>query len=419
LAFALCLAFVPSSCLWGQQSNRTTSSYEQANAASAQRATRSKSQGQILDAGLQSRPKTRAGSQVFAQRNARTTNYVPRHLRQDVQAEGKANSTVQAAPADSSSAGAPIQNGEVYGSGVVESFGDVADGEWTDNGCSDCGDCGSCDTCGPCGACDIDGCPRPPCWLDGFGGILFNGEYFIGAEAHSELGTFRQERQGSEDCGFGFYGGGNFGAPLNWLTCGFLSGQIGLNSIHSDLGGQTNGDVNNQLFVTGGFFRRVDYGLQGGVVADFLDQDWNFDPRVVQIRSELSYAFPNRYSFGFRAATGVQDFDDPQSRIFDRQTVDWYRFFSRHGLCNGGYTELNGGWTEGGQGLLGADLDVPLGEYTAVKSGFTYVFTDDAHDFDGWNIFVGVTLRPRGRGWYDHYHRPLFDVANNGTLIVE
>ncbi len=300
---------------------------------------------------------------------------------------------------------------EAYGSGIGSSVDEVIDGDWVEDGAMGCDECGTCPTNG-CG-------DRPPCWLDGFGGILYGGEYFIGSEAHAGIGVRNQQFEGRDECGFGFFGGANFGAPLNWLTCGLFSGQLGINHVSSNLGGRQFGAVNNQLFVTGGFFRRVDYGLQGGLVADFLDADWNFEPRVVQVRSELSWAYPEGYTMGVRYTKGVQDYVDPNAQQFNRETLDAYRFFSRHPLCGGGYSEINGGWTRDGQGLLGGDVDVPMTDCVALKSGFTYVFTDAESDFDAWNIFVGITLRPSGRCWYDSYNRPMFDVANNGSLILQ
>ena len=37
---------------------------------------------------------------------------------------------------------------------------------------------------------------------------------------------------------------------------------------------------------------------------------------------------------------------------------------------------------------------------------------------DAWNIFMRVSFRPRDRDWYKFYHRPLFDVADNGSMII-
>ncbi len=352
---------------------------------------------------------TRSGSRVLTPSGSRTTSYVPAHLRQDTAGgQATASSAPQPTLADQGSLGSgAVTMDQSIGAGVDE----VIEGDWMQDGAMGCDECGVCET----GCCP----PRPPCWLDGFGGVLYNGEYFVGAEAHTGIGARNEQFQSFEECGFGYFGGANFGAPLHWLTCGLFSGQLGLSSVSSNLGGDPAGAVNNQLFVTGGFFRRVDYGLQGGVVADFMDANWHFDPRVVQVRGELSWAYPEGQVHGFRFTKGVQDYVDEQSPAFNRQALDTYRFFARCPIPCGGYSELMGGWTQDGQGLMGAEFEVPTKERLVLKSGFTYVFTDDGHDFDAWNIFVGVSFRPRGRAWYDDYHRPMFDVAHNGSLIQE
>lgn len=351
-------------------------------------------------------PTIRSNQRVLTPTGVRTSTYVPRHLRQDQ--AGAAPSKIQPVPADGSSIGSGAM---IIEPEVGMDVGEVIDGDWVEDGAMDCNECGVCETdCCP---------PRPACWLDGFGGVLYSGEYFIGGQAHTGLSNRGTESQFGDECGFGFYGGANFGVPLNWLTCGFLSGQLGLSSVNSNLGGNPAGDAQHQLFVTGGFYRRVDYGLQGGVVADFMDAEWHFNPQVVQIRGELSWAYPAGHVYGFRFFEGVQDYEDEGSSIFDRATVDNYRFFARSPICAGGYTEFSGGWTQEGQGLFGADFDAPLSSCCALKSGMTYLFTSDGHDNDAWNIYVGISFRPQGKGWWQNYHRPMFDVANNGNLILQ
>ena len=96
-----------------------------------------------------------------------------------------------------------------------------------------------------------------------------------------------------------------------------------------------------------------------------------------------------------------------------------------------GYGELFAGWTEDNQTILGFDFDVPISEKIAIETNLTYFFNDDAADavfpnttFQGsnaeeaWNISVGFVYRPQGRRYYKNYDRPLFDVADNGTMLV-
>ena len=38
---------------------------------------------------------------------------------------------------------------------------------------------------------------------------------------------------------------------------------------------------------------------------------------------------------------------------------------------------------------------------------------------DAWNISVGLVFRPQGRCYYQSYDRPLFNVADNGSMMVD
>ena len=276
--------------------------------------------------------------------------------------------------------------------------------------------------------------------MAGLGGVLRNGEYFLGGVGFQEPLYSAPDGSGQEiqDSNFGFYGGFNFGVPLCRLTCGVLSGQIGLRSVQTNFSGnEFTNESRDQLFVTAGLYRRVDYGLQFGVVGDYLQDEFYGDAGLSQIRADLGWVYAGGNIFGFRYA-GAQD-NDVISGIFNGndftgQNVrvhDQYRFYYRSNGPNGGYGELFAGWTEDNQTILGLDFDVPISEKIAIETNLTYFFNDDAADavfpnttFQGsnaeeaWNISVGFVYRPQGRRYYKNYDRPLFDVADNGTMLV-
>ncbi len=166
-----------------------------------------------------------------------------------------------------------VDGGYVDG-GYVDG-GYVDEGYVTDGGCATCGDSyfSSCDDC-----CGRGGCPPGPCWITSFGGLLRNAEYFAGANGFQN-GLFADPTSTSGnllgDCSFGFYEGFNVGIPLCRLSCGLLSGQFGLRATQTNFNGNefTPAD-RNQIFLTTGLYRRVDYGFQMGVVADILWDDW-------------------------------------------------------------------------------------------------------------------------------------------------
>ncbi len=301
-------------------------------------------------------------------------------------------------------------------------------------------DCGSCGSCGPCGldvpCCDRGGCPPGTfenCWIGRLGLILQNAEYFVGATAFKGpsfttpgTDTFQQ----THDCNFGLYGGVNLGIPLCKLSCGLLSGQIGARTVQSDFNGSTyTPEGRDQLFLTGGIYRRVDYGLQAGVAYDYLQENWFTDTQVSQLRVDVGWVYPGGTTLGFRSATNLDN--DLTNGVINgipfnglvTTTLDNYRFYARRNGNWGGYSDLFAGWTDDNRTILGVDCDLPLSDCVAVRSGLTYVFADNVEgvggtDSDSWNLYMGFSLRPRGLSWYQNYDRPMFDVADNGSMLL-
>lgn len=333
--------------------------------------------------------------------------------------------------------GAPM-GGSVIGSDVV--IGD----EIIEGGCSD-GCCGG--SCGAVGdsyfdddCCGRGGCSSDmPCWLNRFGKIFRKAEYFGGFTSFRS-NLYENPAGGTnlvDDCSHGLYGGFNVGLPLCRLSCGLFSGQFGVRTVNTNFGGASfTPDDRNQLFMTAGFFRRVDYGLQLGIAADVLREEWYSNVDLVQIRGDIGYVWPSGTTFGFRFANNVQD--DPVAGTFNGNafpndavtTSDWYRFYLRHDVKSGGYGECFAGWTENKQGIVGLNMDFPITDRIAFESGFTYFLSDEGvpanttsgflggEQYDAYNMYVGFSLRPSGSRTYRSYERPLFDVADNGTMMM-
>ena len=298
-----------------------------------------------------------------------------------------------------------------------------------DCGCGRCPTClggneSDCYNCGPAVDCRDCGVPDD-CWMKGLGGILCNSEYFFGAQGFKNQ-VFRGQTANlnPENCGFGLHAGFNSGLPLYWLTCGLVSGQIGANVVHSNFedGFLASGD-RQQTFFTAGLFRRVDYGLQFGAVVDILSEDWVTEFEVAQMRSELSWVWSGGANIGFRWHANIQDDFETVGdvELNGIQTIDNYRLFYRYACCEGGYAEAFYGRTDEQHSLYGVDFDLPISASLALQTGLTYMQPDDDlvfSDNEAWNLFLGISFRPRGRDWYDFYHRPLFDVADNGSMIL-
>lgn len=342
--------------------------------------------------------------------------------------------------------------GSTYAGGEIIDGGTVYENVIYDDGysVSDCG-CGDCSTGYECGVgtmmdgdcCGRGGCPPGgPCWLGNLGKALRTGEYFGGATAFQNP-LFTEPGQNlpinennlASDSSFGFYGGFNLGIPLCRLSCGYLSGQFGMRSVNTNFNGnEFTNEERRQTFITTGLYRRVDYGLQFGVVADILHEEWFTESDLVQIRADLGWVYQGGHTFGFRYATGVQDdftegtFNGNEFFDFFQTTDDNYRLYYRHMAPWGGWGEAFVGWGEASQTIIGVDVDLPVTDFISFQSGFTAYLNDDlvpaTGNFQGgnlneaWNLFVGISFKPQGRGWYRSYDRPLFSVADNGTMLV-
>jgi uncharacterized protein DUF6666 len=327
--------------------------------------------------------------------------------------------------------GEELPPGAHMGSGHMEMgppHGEWIDGEGPPGGCADgsCGYSGG-DECGSCGAC----CCRPLCALLNCPSLnewcqdlsVYTGEQGF-------LGPIDQGLNGN----FGFHEGINFGTPL-WDEFG-LGAQVGFEADQSDLSGIFSGDTTHsrrQYFFTTGLFHtpQCGCGLQGGLVWDYLNDNSLDDFTVSQLRGDLSYVF-NCNEIGFWFTAGVSDKTLISSHNVNlvRSTVtyspiDLYAFYFGHKFCSGAEGRIWGGWTGGGLGgLFGADFSVPMGEQLSLDADFNYripnSLPNNAVPLENWNIALSVVWRPwhHGCGECCDSYRPLFNVANNGSLMV-
>lgn len=232
---------------------------------------------------------------------------------------------------------------------------------------------------------------------------------------------------------FGFYEGFNEGRSLKRLFGWDLAAQLGVRATQSNLNGsEFTTDTRNQVFVTGGLFRRVDYGLQYGAVVDYLSDDWYFQGDLTQIRGELSWKSDDCHTFGIQTMFALSDYNsDTLVRTpagttirgnIDIESTEQYRIFYRRLLAGSGDWTAFGGWTEDSDTILGASLNLPLRQKLMLSTGATFLIPDETRGFDhreeGWNISLGLVYRPGGPTGCGRYCRPMFDVADNGTFMV-
>src|SRR5262245_53286563 len=280
--------------------------------------------------------------------------------------------------------------------------------------------------CGPCG---MDCCgnwrscgPVPPCCL--LPCIpLDNLEFFGGVQGF----TGPANRGGSGS--FGFHEGFNWGTPF----CGYLAWQWGVNWTQNNFDGSfLTDDQRNQIFLTAGMFRRVDWGLQGGLVVDYFHDEWDYSADLLQLRGELSWLYCGNNEVGFWFTAGVNDATNvttlppidqvPQGVRGTLAVTDLYAFFFRRQFCSGGEGRVYGGFTSNQQGLVGGDIQLPINPNWSMRSSFLYLPPESGGPGflrESWNVGISLVWTPCGRpACGPNYCRPLFNVADNGSFAT-
>jgi hypothetical protein len=195
---------------------------------------------------------------------------------------------------------------------------------------------------------------------------------------------------------FGFNEGFNIGAKIPYAEMGYQFGWRGAQS-------QLNGDK--------------DTGIE-----DKQSQHFH------QIRSELGIRNGGCHEFGFDATVGLnsQRFDDGNGGNLVFQASDQYVLYYRLHGRNGGEGRIYAGANNDADGILGSDMLLPIGERFSFQGGFEYLVPNEKNGTDGatheaWNIGLGLVWHwhAQARKCHDNCYRPMFNVADNGYLIVD
>lgn len=294
-----------------------------------------------------------------------------------------------------------------------------ANGNCAAGGCSD-GSCG-CDPCdGGCWARNVSRCFSEWCRADAFRDLSI----YAGVQG------FKDPIDLGENGDFGFHEGANWGMPL-W-GCSGVGIQLGFEFDHSDLAPNATvfGDHRNQYFMTGGVFYRPtrECGWQGGIVWDYLDDEFYDSVKVGQLRGNLSYVV-DWSEVGFEFAVGVHS-DKTSTIPFDTgigtiyQPVDLYTLYYGRRLANGGEFKVYGGLADGLGGIVGSTLDIAISDSFSLQGDFSYIIADHvpAGQIPGEsaNLAFSIVWHPgcHARDTFDSAYRPLFNVADNSSFIV-
>jgi hypothetical protein len=288
---------------------------------------------------------------------------------------------------------------------VDELHGGMHEGEMIPGGYYD--DCDACDSCAPwsCGEYMTQG------HFSVFGGVQ-------GYKGGGNLGL---------DGSFGFNEGVNVGLPIPLFPGTGLGCQVGFRALQSNLSSSSfTFEQRNQTFFTTGIFRRVPYGLQGGIAFDLMKDEWYDDLNLGQIRGEIGWKLPCQHEWGYYFAAGDSG-DDTASPLIngriDRWTpVDFHSFYYRRRLswCPGGTARFYTGFSSDQDGLVGAESYMPINRRWAVNTSFAYLIPDESSSDSGnanetWNLAIGLVWSWNGHCEYQY--RPLFDVADNGSFF--
>ena len=229
---------------------------------------------------------------------------------------------------------------------------------------------------------------------------------------------------------FGFNEGFNIGAKIPYAELGY---QYGYRGAQSQLNGDKDTGIDKQFFqsfVTAGIFHRSKEGLQFGVAWDALvDERWHSE-NFHQIRSEISVINCGCHEFGFDATVGVNSHkvEDPDNigTFLNFQASDQYVLFYRLHGCNGGEGRVYAGANNDSDGIVGSDMLIPIGDRFSVQAGFTYLIPNQKAGTEGatnesWNIAMGLVWHWDGqaRKCFNNCYRPMFNVADNGLLILD
>jgi hypothetical protein len=196
-------------------------------------------------------------------------------------------------------------------------------------------------------------------------------------------------------------------------------------------------NARTQNFITTGFFTRAfeGRGLQGGAVYDYLSDNWFDNVDVSQIRAEISYVW-GYHEAGFWSATNIGDqvglFGPVTRQNGVASTLDLYCGFYRLQFGDANEWKVWGGGTGNGDGIVGSLMRAPLARSFALEATFTYLVPGQSKviNIDGagttssfspsaWNVGANIVYYPAGRSRRSlaSPYRPLFEVADNGSMI--
>jgi len=298
----------------------------------------------------------------------------------------------------------------------------------------------ACEDCEPCGCLPFyehDG--RICAFLRRFGKPYYGWRWYRDLSASAGVTSFQNPLDLGLLGNYGFNEYVNWGMPF-WNALG-VGWQVGVRGVQTDFQSTTvrlgttplsNGS-RNQVFLTTGFYTRAfeGRGLQGGAVWDYLHDDLYDDVSLSQIRGEVSYVWGfNEFGFWGAANTLGRQNVGPTGNV-DTETIDIYAGFYRVMFGDANEAKIWSGGTGDGDFIIGSLVRAPMNRSLALEGTFTYLIpqtsktipladtTLQGYSGQAWNLSVNVVWIPacRARRGLASPYRPLFEVADNGSMI--
>jgi hypothetical protein len=304
-------------------------------------------------------------------------------------------------------------------------------------------------------ACDEEGgalplhfCDGRLCrWMRRFGKPYYGWRWYRDLTASVGVTSFQNESNLGLNGNYGTNEYLNWSMPF-WNAFG-IGWQVGVRGVQTNFQRSTITDTStgksfrtnarDQVFLTTGFFTRAfeGRGLQGGAVYDYLHDSYFDNVNVSQIRAETSYVW-GYHELGFWGAFNIGE----QTSLFgpvtkipgEASTENLYTAFYRLQFGDANEWRVWGGGTASQAGIIGSSMRAPMSKSLALEGTFTYLIPGRTEDFgtliDGlpvtvssspsaWNVSLNVVYYParRSRRSLASPYRPLFDVADNGSMI--
>jgi len=282
-------------------------------------------------------------------------------------------------------------------------------------------------------------------WMRRFGKPYYGWRWYRDFTASAGVTAF------TNDTNLGLHGNYGTNEYLNWAMPFWnafgIGWQVGWRGTQTNFQPETitvndqtfRKNARDQNFVTTGFFTRAfeGRGLQGGAVYDYLSDSWLDNADIAQVRGEISYVW-GYHELGFWGTANVYDQNGSLGRRGRVKgtagTVDLYTAFYRLQFGDANEWKFWGGATGDGEGIIGSLLRAPLARSLAMEGTFTYLIPGQTRSVDvtgsgittnfspaAWNVGLNLVWYPAGRsrrGLASPY-RPLFEVADNGSMIRE